>query len=86
MATHSLHRNPIVKGHEILTTYTDYVNPYTLILQTTFYHFAATDNTAEMYAGIVKATGVFPKNPSPHCADLQMLEETLEVKGTVHRY
>ena len=33
-----------------------------------------------MCAGIVKATGVFPKNPFQHCADLEMLEEALEVK------
>ena len=54
MATHCLHRNPVVKGYEILTIYTDYVNPYTSILQTTSYHFAAIDNTAEMSAEIVK--------------------------------
>ena len=36
MATHRLHWNPVVKGHETLTTYTDYVNPYTSILQTTY--------------------------------------------------
>ena len=80
MAIHCLHRNPVVKGSETLTTYTDYVNPYTLILQTTSYHFTATDTTAEMCAGIVKAAGVFPKNPSQHCADLETLEITVEVK------
>ena len=34
----------------------------------------------EKYFGIVKAVGSFPKNPSQHCADLEMLEEILEVK------
>ena len=71
MAMHRLHRNPVVKGHKTLITYTDYFNPYTSILQTTSYHFTATDTTAEMSAGIVKAAGVFPKNPSQHCADLE---------------
>ena len=73
MATHRLHRNPVVKGSKILTTYTDYVNPYTSILH------------AEMCAGIVKAAGVFPKNPSRHCADLEMLEETVEVKPMFYK-
>ena len=39
MATHHLHKSPVVQGHEALTTYTDYVNPYTSILQTTSYNF-----------------------------------------------
>jgi len=80
MATHRLHKSPVVKGHEVLTTYTDYVNPYTSILQTTSYNFTATDTTAEMCAGIVKATGVFPKNPFQHSADLEMLELTSQFK------
>jgi hypothetical protein len=33
----------------------------------------ATDNTAEMPVGIVKAQKVFPKNPAQHAADFQML-------------
>jgi len=50
MATHRLHKSPVVKGHEVLITYIDYVNPYTSILQTTSYNFTATDTTAEMCA------------------------------------
>ena len=80
MATHRLHKSPVVQDHEALTTYTDYVNPYTSILQTTSYNFTATDTTAEMCAGVVKATGVFPKNPFQHSADLEMLELTPEFK------
>jgi len=29
--------------------------------------------------GIVKAAGVFPKNPGQHLADIEMLEGTTEV-------
>ena len=69
------------KQHKILgeaerpevTTLTDYVNKYNSILQTTSYLFMATDNTAEMPVGIVKAQKVFPKNPAQHAADFQML-------------
>ena len=75
MVTHRLHKSPIVEGHETLTTYTDYVNPYTSILQTTSYHFSATETTGEMCAGVVKVAGVYPKNPSQHSADLDILEE-----------
>ena len=63
MATHRLHQSPVVQGHETLTTSTDYVNPYMSILQTTSYNFSATNTTAEMCAGIGKATGFFPEKP-----------------------
>jgi len=33
----------------------------------------------ESCAGIVKAAGVFPKNPGQHLADIEMLEGTTEV-------
>jgi len=66
MATHHLHKSPIVEGHETVTTYTDYVNPYTSILQTKSYHYLATETTGEVCAGVVKAAGVYPKNPSQH--------------------
>jgi len=66
MATHRLHKSPIVQGHKALITHTDYVNPYTFILQTTSYNFSATDNTAETCAGVVKAMGVYPKNHFQH--------------------
>ena len=39
-------------------------------------NFSATDNTAEMCVGMVKAMGVYPKNPFQHGADLEMLERT----------
>jgi len=39
MATHHLHKSPIVEGHETITKYTDYVNLYASILWTKSYHF-----------------------------------------------
>ena len=49
LATHRLHRTPVVRGKEIVTTYTDYVNSYPLILQTTSYNFSPTKTTSEIY-------------------------------------
>ena len=63
MATYHLHKTPAVQGHETLTTYTDYVNRYPSILQTTSYNFTDTQTTGEVCAGIVKASLVYPKNP-----------------------
>ena len=74
MATHRLHKTPIVQGKEALTTYTDYVNRYPSTLQTTSYNFSGTQNTQEVCAGIVKASGLFPKNPAQHAADLAFLQ------------
>ena len=37
MVTHRLHRTPMVQGQQALTTYTDYVNRYPSLLQTTSY-------------------------------------------------
>jgi len=53
----------------------------TSILQTTFYHFSATETTGEVCAGVVKAAGVYQKNPSQHSADLDMLEEESNIKS-----
>lgn len=54
LTIHHIHRTPVVHGKEILTTYTDYVNSYPSVLQTTGYNFTATKTTREMCAGIVK--------------------------------
>jgi hypothetical protein len=56
MATHRLHQTPVVRGKETLTTYTDYVNRYKAVLQTTSYHFAKTKTTSGLCVGVVKAT------------------------------
>lgn len=79
LSTHRLHKTPVVKGKEIVTTYTDYVNKYPAVLQTTSYNFSATKTTPELTAGVVKASAVYPKNPSQHAADIEMLETTAEL-------
>lgn len=56
----------------------DYVNRYPSVLQTMSYNFSGTKNTDEMYAGVVKSTGIFPKNPAQHACDLQMLEQSTD--------
>lgn len=73
LATHSKHGTAAVKGKNVLTTHTDYVNKYPSLLQTTSYNFSATKTTKEMSAGVVKGSKVFPKNAAQHYADLEML-------------
>ena len=80
LSTHRLYRTPVVKGHDILTTHTDYVNSYPSILQTTCYNFSATKTTGELCAGVLKAAVIFEKNPAQHYADLEMLEKINELK------
>ena len=74
LASHRLHRTPVVAGAKVLTTHTDYVNSYPSVLQTTSYNFTATKTTGEICAGIVKGAGIYPKNAAQHAADLTMLE------------
>ena len=74
MATHKSRATLCISGAPPLTTRTDYVNGYPLVLQTTSYNFAPTATTGEICAGIVKAPGVFEKGPAQHMADLKMLE------------
>ena len=45
LATNKQHPTPVVKGRDVLTTRTDYVNRYPSTLQTTSYNFTGTDNT-----------------------------------------
>ena len=71
MATHRLHRTPALSEHKTLTTYTDYVNKYPSTIQTTSYNFTGTKTTKEICVGVVKATAVFPKNPTQHAADFK---------------
>ena len=79
MSTHRLHKIPVVQGKETLTTRTDFVNRYPSLLQTSSYHFAKTATTATVCAGVVKASGLYPKNPAQHAADIEMLEELLQM-------
>ena len=81
LATCKQHSTPTVRGSEVLTTRTDYVNRYTSTLQTTSYNFTATKTTTEICAGVVKApTTIHPKNPCQHAADLAMLEQEEELQ------
>ena len=80
MATHRLHRTPMVQGHQALTTYTDYVNSYPSLLHTTSYNFSGTETTAEVCVGMVKPSGIYPKNPAQHAADFAFIEKQPEVQ------
>ena len=78
LATHQLHCSPTVKGQEILTTRTDYINSYPSTLQITSYLFSKTETTGELCFGVVKG-GVYPKNPAQHMEDFEMLEKSSTV-------
>ena len=80
MATHRLHRTPMIQGQESTTTYMDYVNKYKSVLQTTSYNFSKTETTLEICAGIVKPVGLFPKNPAQHFKDFEMLESSPDIQ------
>ena len=80
MTTHRLNQTPMVQGSDAKTTYTDYVNHYKAVLQTTSYNFTKTATTAEICAGIVKPTGIYPKNPTQHMCDLELLETIPEIQ------
>ena len=71
---------PTVKGKEILTTRTDYVNRYHSILQTS-YNFTRTCTTPETCVGIVKAVPIHKKNPAQHFSDLVMLSTEPDLKS-----
>ena len=73
MTTNKLHGTLSVKGHESLTTRTDYVNGYPSTLQVTSYNFPETENTAERCVGVVKARSLHEKNAAQHLADLELL-------------
>ena len=69
-----------LKDNILLTTRTDYVNPYPSVLQTTSYNFPSTGTTNEVYGGVMKAKKLFHKNPVQHYADMLMLEKHKDMK------
>ena len=73
MHTHKQYSALTVEGNEVLGTRTDYVNKYKSIFQTTSYNLNGTKTTGELCAGVVKAHGIYPKNPVQHAVDLKML-------------
>lgn len=79
MTTNKQYATPVVQGHDVLTTRTDYVNIYSSVIQTS-YNFSATETTAEVCAGVVKAPGIFLKNAAQHKCDLEILEEQEYIK------
>lgn len=81
LTTCKQYAQPVVKGKDVLTTRTDYVNKYPSTLQTTSYNFTRTDTTMEACVGVVKAPSIIhPKNPCQHASDLEMLEDKEELK------
>lgn len=62
LATHSKHA--ALCTSQILTTKTDYVNPYNSMFQTTSYTFTGTSNTGEKSAGVLKVVPLHAKNPA----------------------
>lgn len=81
LTTHHQFANPVVKGKDILTTYTDYVNRHPSVLQTTTYNFSGTSTTPELCAGVVKAQPLHSKSPAQHSADLLMLQNQAQLQA-----
>ena len=48
LTTHRLHRTPVVRGNEILTTHSDHVNNYPSLLQVTSYNFTGASTNGEL--------------------------------------
>ena len=84
LITYRQYATPVVKGEDILTTRTHFVNKYTSVLQTTSYNFSSTATTAELCAGVVKAQGLHENNPAQHFADLVMLQEQPEFQSAFY--
>ena len=81
MATSKQHASLCLRKDNLpLTRGTDYVNSYPSVLQTTSYNFAATETTKEVFAGVVKAKPLFPKNLAQRFADMMLIEENKDVK------
>ncbi|CAB3987212.1 Hypothetical predicted protein [Paramuricea clavata] len=69
-----------IQGKPSLTTKTDCQASYPNTLQTTSYNFTASENNGEVYAGVVKSSGIHSKNQAQHAADLELLQQKSEVK------
>ncbi len=80
LTTCKQYASPAVKGNDVLTTRTDYVNSYPSTLQTTSYNFSATSTTTEVCVGIKAPSSLHKKKSCQHAADLRMLETRDELK------
>lgn len=85
LTTHHQFTTPAVKGKKTVTTYTDFINPYQSVLQTTNYNFIATDTTDEVCVGVVKAQPLHSKCPAQHIEDLNMLQREEVLKEVFFR-
>ena len=83
MTTCHQYKTPAVNSP--LTVRTDFVNKYSSTLQTTSYNFTSTETTTEFCAGVVKPSGVFPKNLAQHAEDFQMLSQKPELESAFFR-
>ena len=53
------------------------MSPYQSVIQTTSYLFMESETTERSCTGVVKPHFTFPKNPTQHFIDINMLEEKL---------
>ena len=81
LTTSKQYTTPVVCGHDVLTTRTDYVNKHPSVIQTTSYNFPRTMTTPEVCVGVVKAPGLHQKNPVQHYEDLCMLEQMDDLRS-----
>ena len=72
--THKQGKCITLENTPALTTRTDFVNSYPSLLQTTSYLFMESETTAKACVGVVKPHFPFPKSPTKHAIDLEMLE------------
>ena len=86
MTTSKQHGTLCLNYNLLLTTRTDYTNPYQSVLQTTCYNFPATFTTGEVCAGVVKAKPLFNKKPAQHFTDMLMIQEKEEIKPVFTNY
>lgn len=63
-----------------LTTHTDFLNKHQTQLQKTSYTFTKTTTTSEVCIAVVRASGLYKKNPTQHTADLDMLQNLEALK------
>ena len=79
--THKQHKSISEIDNPELTTWTDFINKYSSVIQVPSYLVITTKTTPQMSAGIVKPHILYPKNPSQHSADLFMLQKKPEFES-----
>ena len=86
LSTHHQYTSPTLRGKNILTTHTDYVNRYpsTKSLQITSYNFTGSSTTTELCAGVTKAQPIHSKNAAQHFSDITMLSKQEVLKSAFY--